>query len=136
MHADYGDDVQFLFVYCREAHAADSARPTGKDIEQPVSTEERRKVAAQFLKDMDLEIPAVLDAIDDKASKDYASLPDRMYLVSEDGKIAYAGGRGPFGFKPDELQLAIELELRASAKKSDKKGSAKKSNDAEQNDAG
>ncbi len=135
MHADYGDDVQFLFVYCREAHAADSARPTGKDVEQPVSTEERREVAAQFLKDMELEIPAVLDSIDDTASKGYAALPDRMYLVSKDGKIAYAGGRGPRGFKPDELQFAIELELRASAKKMDKKGSAKKLDDAGQDDA-
>lgn len=111
MHAKYGDDVQFLFVYCREAHAADSARPAGKDVEQPVSTDERRQVAVEFLDDMKLEIPAVLDNIDDKTSKDYASLPDRMYLVSKEGKIAYAGARGPRGFKPDELERAIEKEL-------------------------
>ena len=117
MNDKYGDDVQFVFVYTREAHAADSARPAGKDVEQPVSTKERREVAAQFLDDMKLEIPAVLDNIDDKASKDYASLPDRMYLVSKDGKIAYAGARGPRGFKPDELERAIKKELNKSEKK-------------------
>ena len=117
MFPKYGDDVEFLFVYCREAHAADSARPSGKDVEQPISTEERRAVAAQFLDDVKLEIPAVLDNIDDKASKDYASLPDRMYLVSKDGKIAYAGARGPRGFKPDELERAIKKELNKSEKK-------------------
>ena len=114
MQNKYGEDVQFLFIYCREAHAADSDRPTGKDVEQPVSTEERREVAANFLNEMKLEIPAVLDTIEDKTSKDYASLPDRLYLIAKDGKIAYAGGRGPRGFKPDELEKAIENELKAN----------------------
>ena len=111
MYSKYGDDVQFLFIYCREAHAADSARPAGKDVEQPISTEERREVAAKFLDDMQLKIPALLDNIDDKTSKDYASLPDRLYLVSKTGKIAYAGERGPRGFKPDQLESSIKKEL-------------------------
>ena len=105
-------------VYSREAHAADSNRPAGKDIEQPVTTEERREVAVKFLDDMGLEMPALLDNIDDKTSKDYASLPDRMYLVGKDGKIAYAGDRGPRGFKPDELADAIDQELGGAKPKS------------------
>jgi len=116
MHTKYGKDVEFVFIYTREAHAADSARPNNKDIEQPISTEERREVAAKFLEDTQLNMPAVLDTIDDQASKDYASLPDRMYLVSKTGKIAYAGERGPRGFKPDELESAIEKELKNAAK--------------------
>jgi len=119
MFAKFGDDVQFLFVYTREAHAADSVRPASKEVEQPISTEERREVAVKFLDDMQLEIPAVLDNIDDKASKDYASLPDRMYLVSKAGKIAYAGARGPKGFNPDELERAIKKELSKSGKTPD-----------------
>ena len=122
MFSKYGDDVQFLFVYTREAHAADSARPAGKDVEQPISTKERREVAAKFLDDMKLEIPALLDNIDDKASKDYASLPDRMYLVSKDGKIAFAGDRGPRGFNPDKLERAIKQELKDASKKQDDAG--------------
>jgi len=98
-------------VYTREAHAADSDRPSGFDVEQPVSTSERREVAAKFLDDMELKIPALLDNIDDKTSKDYASLPDRMYLVGKDGKIAYGGEKGPRGFSPEELEQAIEDEL-------------------------
>jgi len=111
MQAEYGDKVQFFIVYTREAHAADSDRPAGKDIEQPVSTEERREVGQKFLDDMGLEMPALLDNIDDKTSKDYASLPDRLYLVGKDGKVAYAGDKGPRGFKPDELADAIDQEL-------------------------
>jgi hypothetical protein len=112
MHSKYGEDVEFVFIYTREAHAADGDRPNNKDVEQPVSTEERREVAGKFLDDMKLKITALLDSIDDKASKDYASLPDRMYLVSKEGKIAYAGAKGPRGFKPDELERAIKNELK------------------------
>ncbi len=111
MQAEYGDQVQFFVVYCREAHAIDSDRPNGTEVEQPVSTEERRSVAVKFLEDMKLEIPALLDNIDDKTSRDYASSPDRLYLVGKDGKIAYAGDKGPRGFKPDELETAIQQEL-------------------------
>ena len=47
------------------------------------------------------------------------ALPDRLYLVGKDGKITYAGGRGPRGFKPDELEDAIREEL-AKLKKANK----------------
>ena len=33
------------------------------------------------------------------------------YLISSDGRIAYQGGEGPFGFKPAELEHAIVREL-------------------------
>jgi hypothetical protein len=117
MQAKYADKVQFFIVYTSEAHAADSDRPAGKDVEQPVTTEERRDVAQKFLDEMGLEIPALLDNIDNKASKDYASLPDRIYLVGKDGKIAYAGDKGPRGFSPDELADAIEDELGGKSPK-------------------
>ena len=113
MNKKYGDQVQFYFVYTREAHAIDSDRPMSRSaVEQPLSTQERRKVAQAFLKDAKLEMPALLDGIDDAAATAYASLPDRMYLVGQDGKIAYAGGRGPWGFKPDDLASAIEKEVK------------------------
>lgn len=111
MQAKYADAVQFFIIYTSEAHAADSDRPSGKDVEQPVTTGERREVAMKFLDEMGLEIPALLDNIDNKVSKDYVSLPDRIYLVGKSGKIAYAGEKGPLGFKPDELADAIEDEL-------------------------
>ena len=38
----------------------------------------------------------------------YAAWPTRLYLVGLDGRIAYAGGLGPFGFHPKELGKAIE----------------------------
>ena len=66
-------------------------------------------------------IRAVVDKIDDKVNKAYGALPDRLYLVGQNGRIAYAGERGPQGFSPDELEDAIKKEL-APKKKSDDSG--------------
>ncbi len=99
-------------MYCREAHPIDGASPSTKTlVEDPVTNAERRDVAKKFVAEIGFAMPALLDQVDDAVSKAYASHPDRLYLIGKDGKIAYAGARGPFGFKPDELEKAIEVAL-------------------------
>ncbi len=99
-------------IYCREAHAIDGERPMFNAIvEEPVSTAERNQVAKDFVEQLGIKMPTLLDKIDDKTGTDYAAHPDRLYLIGKDGRVAYAGGRGPSGFKPDELQAAIRSEL-------------------------
>jgi hypothetical protein len=49
-------------------------------------------------------MPCVVDTIDNKVDAAYAAWPERLFVVSPGGKIAYAGGQGPFGFKPEELE--------------------------------
>lgn len=111
---DYRDDVQFFLIYCREAHPIDGRNPGAKTVvEDPISDEERRKVARKFVADMGLDIPALLDGVDDAVSRAYASHPDRLYLIGKDGKVAYAGARGPKGFSPKALGAAIVTELAA-----------------------
>lgn len=81
-----------------------------------MTDKERMKVAGSCVEGLGLEeFTTLVDRMDDAANKAYAAQPDRLYLVGKDGKIAYAGGRGPFGFKPDELAKAIEIELAKSA---------------------
>ena len=41
-------------------------------------------------------------------NKAYAASPTRLYLVGQDGRVVYAGGLGPWGFRPAELKGAIE----------------------------
>ena len=48
-----------------------------------------------------------MDEIHDPVMMAYAAWPDRLYLIDMEGKVAYAGGIGPSGFKPIELQQAI-----------------------------
>ncbi len=81
-------------------------------VEDPLSLEERNGVAAVCMTKLELEpMPALVDDVDDSVNKAYAAWPDRLYLVGKDGKIAYRGGPGPFGFDPDELETAIRGEL-------------------------
>jgi hypothetical protein len=46
----------------------------------------------------------------------YYSLPDRLYLIGRDGRVAYRGGPGPFGFVAAELERAIEDYLGPESK--------------------
>jgi hypothetical protein len=104
--------VTFLAVYVREAHAADAAASAGNEnagivVLQPRSLEERSKVATQCHAKLDVTIPLLVDTIDDRVGHAYSSMPDRLYLIDPEGKVAYQSGRGPFGFKPGELEQSL-----------------------------
>ena len=58
-----------------------------------------------------MSIPLVVDKIDDQVGHLYSGMPDRLYLIDRAGKVAYKGGRGPFGFKPLELEQQIAMLL-------------------------
>lgn len=94
-------------VYCREAHPLDGERPGDALVEDPTTTAERLAVAKKFVTEHKIEIPTLLDNVDDAISKAYASHPDRLYLVGKDGRIAFAGEKGPQGLKPELLKKAI-----------------------------
>ncbi len=103
-------------VYIKEAHALDSARPmTGRGaplVQEPVTLEERQGLAKQCTTALKLDkLPTLIDEIEDGVAKAYAAWPDRLYLVGKDGQLAYVGGPGPAGFKPDELESAIKKAL-------------------------
>ena len=86
-------------------------------MEEPLTLLERAKVASRCDSALDLDpLPILLDDMEDTAERAYSGHPDRLYLIGAEGRIAYAGGRGPSGFDPDELEAAIrsELELEAS----------------------
>ncbi len=105
-----------MIVYIREAHAIDGRAPAAAPgdplIEEPISLEERGFVAEQCVAALNFQgIPTVVDGMDNAVAKAYAAAPDRLYLVGKDGTIAYRGGRGPWGFLPDELEGAIRQAL-------------------------
>ncbi len=81
-------------------------------VEDPLTLGERSAVAAVCMTKMELEeMPALVDDLDDGVNEAYGAWPDRLYLVGRDGNVAFRGGPGPFGFKPDELEAAIRDEL-------------------------
>ena len=105
-------------VYVREAHPTDGWRTPANDragvsVAQPTTDAERRDVAGKCCAALKMTIPLVVDHVDDRVGHAYSGMPDRLYLIDRDGKVAYKGGRGPFGFKPGELeqQMAMMLAL-------------------------
>lgn len=117
MYAKYKGDVEFVMVYIREAHPVDGWQVAANErakilILQPDSLDARAAVCEEMCTKLDLTIPAVIDTLDDTVNKAYSAWPDRLYLIGADGKVAYKGGPGPAGFKPLELELAIQEALQ------------------------
>jgi len=116
MYVQYGDKIEFFVVYIREAHPTDGRRSPSNDkagikLTQPKSFDERTKIASQMCSKLELSLPTLIDHLDDQVGRDYSAMPDRLYLVGKDGRVAFQGERGPRGFKPAELEKAIRAEL-------------------------
>lgn len=115
---EFGDKVQFLGVYIREAHAeGEDQVPRNLEesvvFEQPETADERADVAAACMLRYNFSFPMLLDGMDNDAEEKYISWPDRLYLVGADGKIAHQSGLGPFYFDVDAFEEAIRTNLSA-----------------------
>jgi hypothetical protein len=75
------------------------------------SLDERVEVGQACMLKMALEMPALVDEMDDAVAKSYAAVPERLYLVGTDGHVAYKGGVGPMFFRPKEWEQQIEAYL-------------------------
>jgi alkylhydroperoxidase family enzyme len=108
--------VEFLTVYVREAHPTDGWRMSSNDkagiaIPQPRSQADREAVATTCCHKLKMSMPLLVDDLNDTVGHTYSGMPDRLYLIDRQGRIAFKGGRGPFGFKPGELEHSIVLLL-------------------------
>jgi hypothetical protein len=116
LHARHRDDVAFFAVYVREAHPEDGwvlmeNRREGIAVHDPRTAQERTAVARACAVGTPLDLPVLVDGVDDGVARRYGAWPDRIYLIGRDGRVAYQGGPGPFGFSVDELEAAIAREL-------------------------
>jgi hypothetical protein len=75
------------------------------------SLEERIEVGQACMIKLALEMPALVDEMDDAVATAYGAMPERLYVISRDGKVAYKSGIGPMFFKPLEWQEAIRSHL-------------------------
>lgn len=116
MAEKYKDKVEFLLVYIREAHPTDGWQvpineregillATAKDIEQ------KEDHASLCVLRLDIKFTTLVDNMDNKVEANYSGWPDRLYVIGKDGRIAWKGSPGPQGFRPPELEAAIQQEL-------------------------
>lgn len=123
LYERYRDRAKFYLVYVREAHPSDgwwmiNNQRAGIDVAQPQDNAERREVAATCQRHLELELPMLVDSTDDTVGSRYSGMPNRLYLIDREGLVAFKSGRGPFGFKPRQLEQALLL-LLASEKTKD-----------------
>jgi len=82
------------------------------DTYDPKTIEERRAVAGDCAESLQFGVKTYVDEMDDQVNKNYAAWPTRLYLIDKNGIVTYAGGLGPFGFKPADLKQAIQTHLQ------------------------
>jgi thiol-disulfide isomerase/thioredoxin len=116
LRKQYGDQVQFLAVYIREAHAADGwvlEANTRADISVPQHTNQGERLTAcqRFCEMLKPGYPLLVDEFDDRVAHDYSATPNRLYIIDRDGKVAYKSGRGPRGYRMGELEQSLVLHL-------------------------
>jgi len=113
LYATYKDQVQFYLIYIREAHPAQGWQVPNNLIEdiiydEPATDEERTEVASACQINLGLELPMLVDRIDNDIDKKYVGLPMRQFLIDENGKIVYAGKKGPFGWDDEGFEDTLK----------------------------
>lgn len=116
LYERYSDLAEFALVYVREAHPTDGWHMPSNDrhevkLAQPQTLEARGAVASTCQAKLGLKMPMLVDTIDDYVGTNYSGMPSRLYLIDRQGRVAFKSGRGPFGFKPAELEQALLLML-------------------------
>lgn len=104
----------------REAHPIDGWRMESNDeagvaVLQPRDQEARIAAAQACSLHLKSEIPLLVDTIDDRVGNLYSGMPDRLYVIDRDGRVAFKSGRGPFGFEPGEMEQALVMALMEQA---------------------
>ena len=71
---------------------------------QPKNLEQRVYIANDFIKRYKYPVPFGIDDMSNAAEGAYSAWPERLYVIDENGHIAYKGGNGPFKYDPKEVR--------------------------------
>ena len=108
----HSKEVDFWWVYIQEAHPTDGRRPSRTvKVESHKTLDDRQEAAEGCSEASVLKVPILLDDMEDTAAKAYSAHPERFFILGTDGKIAYAGKRGPFGVDLDAMEARLKALL-------------------------
>src|SRR3569832_2054580 len=97
LYEEFGGEVEFLFVYVREAHPGDEL-PAHDSIKDKIH-------AAELLREEEeLEIQILLDDLSGKVHKKYGGMPNPTFLIDRSGRIAFRS----LSSRYESLRAAIE----------------------------
>lgn len=118
LHKTYGDRVQFLLVYIREAHPCDGwAVKDWSELDDAKDDKARAANAEHCRKELEFAFPIAIDTMEDATARRWSGWPERLFVISKEGRVLYTGDQGPFGFNPggeykgfDGKKLGVSLE--------------------------
>jgi alkyl hydroperoxide reductase subunit AhpC len=96
-----GDEVEFLFVYVREAHP-------GEIIPAHGSIREKTEAARLLRDEEDMHMPIIVDDLRGSIHRKYSRLPNPAFLIDKAGRVAFLS----LWSKPEGLGRAIEELLK------------------------
>src|SRR5436853_5708078 len=98
-----GDDVEFLFVYVRDAHP-------GEKLPAHRSMRDKIKAAESLRDEEEMEMPVVVDDTRGSIHRKYSRLPNPAFLIDKSGRVAFRC----MWTRPEAIEGAIEelLELQ------------------------
>jgi len=90
-------DVEFLFVYIREAHP-------GEKLPGHKSYEDKVRAAEKFQDAEDVEMTILIDDVEGRVHRKYGKMPNPTYLVDKSGRVAFRS----LWSKVNSLSVALE----------------------------
>ncbi len=116
IYEELKDRVQFYCVYIQEAHPMDGRQSAqnlvdGVLYEQPKSIEEREELAQVCVLRLNLKMSMLLDEMSNEVDRLYAALPDRLYLLDENGVVVFRTVVGSPGFDVGAWYAAIKRQV-------------------------
>jgi type I thyroxine 5'-deiodinase len=82
----------------------------------PRTAEERTDIAGACVRNLGINLPALLDHMDDATERAYTGWPDRLYVIDSQGRVVFKSAPGPFGFKPGPMEEALKRTLEREAR--------------------
>ncbi len=96
-----GENVQFLFVYVREAHP-------GERLPAHASVQEKVRAAELFRHEEEVAMPIVVDDLKGSIHKKYGKFPNATYLVDRSGRVSFRS----LWTRPRAIRAAVEELLQ------------------------
>jgi hypothetical protein len=104
VQALYKDRVSCYVVYTREVHPR-------KEVPDPETLAERQQLARDTARDQKASVPFLVDTMDDRTARAYATGQTRCYVIDAQGKVAYRSEPSLQGFTGADLPAVLDRLL-------------------------
>lgn len=108
--------MAFYLIYIKEIHPSDGWQVGANERDGVLlrthrDFDERIEAGQSCTLGLELEIPALVDGMDDAVNLAWNAMPERLALVGTNGKVVFKSGPGPMFFLPAEWERAISTYL-------------------------